>query len=509
MRRLRRIGIYAGTSILYAGIVLAQVTTATLRGRVLDPQGSPIPAATVTVSREDKGFSRSVTTEPDGTFVIGNIPPSTVDVVVSAAGFADERRTGLPLEVGRTTAFDIDLKPGGIQTTMDVSAASGTVDTSRSVVDGVIASGAIDALPLNGRNFLELALLVPGNAPAPNFDPTKSNSVLISSAGQLGRGGNIMIDGADNNDDVVGGPLQNVTQESVQEFQIATNRFTAESGRSASSVINVVTRSGTDQLHGSVSFFARDSAWQGLPATFDRSAGDALPFDRQQIAGSAGGRLTPRTFWFGAMEYRNQDGAVLVGVRDVPTRTISRTFAAAPLDDVLGSGRVDWRPSGANALMIRYAGEHATDTGASSLDRAIGSASQRQSSRNSYNSVVGTWTRVAGPTLVNAATVSFSSFDNAIAPVAACLQDRRRPQSRARRSERQGRRRRRAAATRARRCRVWRPVLVVRSAPVTSVHVRPAADRTDGRSLQPVQRDEHPGRQRQELLWLCERAGAR
>jgi Carboxypeptidase regulatory-like domain len=419
MNRVRRIGLFACTTLLYAGVVLGQVTTATLRGRVLDPQGSPVPAATVTVSREDKAFSRSVTTGPDGTFVVANIPPTAVDVVVSAGGFAEARRRGVMLEVGRTTAIDIELKVGGVQETIDVGATTATVDTSRSVVDAVIGSAAIDALPLNGRNFLELALLVPGNAPAPNFDPTKSNSVLISSAGQLGRGGNIMIDGADNNDDVVGGPLQNVPQDSVQEFQIATNRFTAESGRSAASVINVVTKSGTDQLHGSASLFARDSAWQSLPATFDRSTGDAMPFDREQIAGAAGGRLVPRTFWFGAMEYRNQDGAVLVGVRDVPTRTIHRTFADAPLDDFLGSGRVDWRPSGTNALMLRYSGEHATDTGASSLDRAIGSASQRQTSRNSYNSVVGTWTRVVGPTFVNAATVSFSSFDNAIAPVAA------------------------------------------------------------------------------------------
>ena len=204
----------------------------------------------------------------------------------------------------------------------------------------MIPSSAIEALPLNGRNFLELAFLVPGNSPAPNFDPTKSNSVVVSSAGQIGRGGNVMIDGADNNDDVVGGPLQNVTQEAVQEFQIATNRYTAESGRSASSMINVVTKSGTEQFRGSAALFLRDSSWQGLPATFDRSSGDELPFDRQQIAGSAGGPIVPgEAFWFGAAEYRNQDGAVLVGTRDVPSRTITRGFAAAPLDDFLFSGR--------------------------------------------------------------------------------------------------------------------------------------------------------------------------
>ena len=204
---------------------------------------------------------------------------------------------------------------------------------------------------------------------------------------------------------MVGGPLQNVTQESVQEFQIATNRFTAESGRSASSVINVVTKSGTDRLHGSASFFARDSAWQGLPATFDRSTGDAPPFDREQLAGSAGGPLAAANASGSAQSSTAIRMARCSSARATsPTRTIRRTFAAAPLDDFLGSGRVDWRPSDGDALMVRYAGEQATDTGASTLDRAIGSASQRQRSRNTYNSIVGTWTRVVGPTLVNAAT---------------------------------------------------------------------------------------------------------
>ncbi len=419
MRKVCRLAVVAAVVMVTAVAAWAQVPTATIRGRVQDAQGRPVIAATVTVTAAETGLSREVPVDADGTFVVAGLPPAVVDVRVSAQGFAETRRTGVVLEVGRSVTVDVALAVAGVQERVDVASTAGGVDTTRSVVDAVLSSTAIEALPLNGRNFLELALLVPGNAPAPNFDPTKSNSVVISSAGQLGRGGNIMIDGTDNNDDVVGGPLQNVTQESVQEFQIATNRFSAESGRSASSLINVVTKSGSDQLKGSVALFARDSAWQGLPATFDRSSGDELPFDRQQIAGSAGGALVRgKAFWFGAAEYRNQDGAVLVGERDVASRTIRRTFATAPLDDVLGSGRIDVRPNAADSVMIRYAGEKATDTSASSLDRPIGSATQRQRSENSYQSIVGTWSRVLSPRLLNSATVSISTFDNAIAPLA-------------------------------------------------------------------------------------------
>ena len=303
-----------------------------------------MPSATVTVIGRGTAVSRVVPTGEDGSFVVANLPPIVVDLTVTASGFGDATHGNIVLEVGQAVTIDVSLAVAGVRERVDVAASTTGVDTTRSVVDAVIPSSAIEALPLNGRNFLELAFLVPGNSPAPNFDPTKSNSVVVSSAGQIGRGGNIMIDGADNNDDVVGGPLQNVTQEAVQEFQIATNRYTAESGRSASSVINVVTKSGTDQLRGSAALFLRDSAWQGLPATFDRSSGDELPFDRQQLAGSAGGPIVPgEAFWFGAAEYRNQDGAVLVGTRDVPSRTITRGFAPAPLDDFLFSGRLDWR----------------------------------------------------------------------------------------------------------------------------------------------------------------------
>lgn len=388
-----------------------------IRGRVLDPQRRGVEAR-VQVLQVSTGLERETRADAEGYFAVANIPPGEIELVISAPGFAERRIGGIHLEVGHSAEVDVPLQLSAVREEIAVSGGAGTVDVLGSTVGSVVSAPEIESLPLNGRNFLELAFLTPGSAPAPNFDPTKAQSVIVSSGGQAGRGGNITIDGMDDNDDVVGGPLMNVPQDAVQEFQVATSRFAAEYGRSAGSVINVVTRSGGDAPHGSAAVFLRDRRWQALPELLDRTDTGDPPFDRQQAAFTLGGPLhRQRVFGFGALEVRNQDGGVLVGVRDPAARTIRRTFAPAPLDDLLATFRVDWRAGRADDVMFRYSGQREDDVAASTVERPIGTASQRQRSRNRFHAALGSWTRVLSPRAVNSLSVSYSDFDNRIAPV--------------------------------------------------------------------------------------------
>jgi len=406
--------------VAFAAMARAQdPVTATLRGLVTDPTGAVVSGARVRAVRRATGVVREVVSDAHGGYVITNLAPGDYAVTVEADGLTARSFEHVPLEVGRSRDLDAELSLGGRQEEVTVEAGAPPLSRDRSAVEDVIAARAIENLPLNGRNFLELSFLVPGNAPVANFDPTKTNSVPVSSAGQLGRGGNIVIDGQDNNDDAVGGPLANLPLDAVQEFQIATNRFSAEQGRSGASAISVITRSGGDSFTGAATFFVRDDSLQGVPATYDRRLGEAPPFDREQYALSLGGPLARgKAWWFAAGEYRNQDAVAQVGERDPATKTILRGFAPAPLSDIMAVGRIDLRASSHDDLALRYSFEDADDTGASTLDRAIGSASQRQTSRNRYHMVVGSWVRTLAATTLNTLRASYSDYDNRIDPVA-------------------------------------------------------------------------------------------
>ena len=271
------------------GIASAQQSTsATLSGRVVDPNGAVIVGAQVLVTLKATNNKRDTKTNEEGLFVVTNLGPGEYELSVQHTGFNTAVYSAIVLQVGQIESINVTLEVGQTSDTVTIDGEGSNfgpvVDTSSSVVDRVVSRREIEGLPLNGRNFLELALLVPGNSPAPNFDPTKTNTVLISSAGQLGRGGNVTVDGADNNDDVVGGTLQNISQDAVQEFQIATNRFSAQLGRSGSSVINIVTKSGHQRLArvGVRSTFAIGvckACRRPLTATIHEP-----PFDREQYS---------------------------------------------------------------------------------------------------------------------------------------------------------------------------------------------------------------------------------
>jgi hypothetical protein len=394
--------------------------SATLRGVVQDQNGGLIVGAQVTATHAGTGTTREGQTDDEGLYTFTNLPPGAYNVRVTAKGFA-EATQGVMLPVGQTATADITL--GVAKMTEEVCLHCDVdlvplVDTETSKVDRVIGEREIASLPLNGRNFLELALLTPGNAPAPNFDPTKTNTVVISTAGQVGRGGSVTVDGADTNDDVVGGAVQNISQDAVQEFQMATNRFDARLGRSGSGVANVVTKSGSNEFHGSASAFFRGSLFQGLPATFDRASGEEPPFDREQYSFTLGGPIKKdRAWFFGAFEYRNQDGAVLVGARDTARRTITRSFADAPLNDLLTTERLDWHATDKDHFTFRHSAQREDDVAASTLIRSIGSASQRQASVNRAHSLLANYVRTISPREINEFKFSYSTFFNRTAPV--------------------------------------------------------------------------------------------
>ncbi len=405
-----------------------ELGTGVISGEISDTQSAVVRKAQVIAVNKSTGLERKTVTNASGFFAINNLAPGTYELRVMAEGFSDHV-SQVQLEVGQQASLTVHL---GVQKqqaviTIDDRDSLPLIDTASSVVDGVIDSQQIDNLPLNGRNFLELALLTPGNTIAPNFDPTKQGTVIISSAGQLGRGGNVSIDGMDDNDDVVGGMLLNVPEDAVQEFDVATNRFSAELGRSGSAVVNVVTKSGTNSLHGSASIYARDKSLQAATPVFNPTdlglsapAGQSPQFRREQYSGTLGGPIVRnKAWWFGAFEYRDELGGVLVGARDVATQTINTSFASEPLTDPMGTLRADWKVSGKDTLSLHYSIERLGATGSASFlsGQPIGSASERQDLNNHFQTFQGSWTRVLSPTLLNRASYSFNNFINATVPV--------------------------------------------------------------------------------------------
>ena len=287
---------------LSAVAAFSQATTATIQGVVYDPTGAIVPNAAITITNVETQVSSRWVSGAEGTFTAPFLQPGEYVITAEKPGFKRALRKGITLAVADTTHIEITLEVGAATETVTATAEAPLVKVDTSELGQVIQSKEIDELPLNsqtGRNFTALMTLVPGafrTNPVGLFDAPQGNSSFAVN-GQRDGSNNYMIDGADNNEVLLGIVTTLPPPEALGEFKLQTNAFSAEFGRAGGAVISVTTRSGTNELHGSVYEFLRNSALDAR-GPFDR--GNLPPLRQNEFGATLGGPIRKnRTFLFG------------------------------------------------------------------------------------------------------------------------------------------------------------------------------------------------------------------
>ena len=315
----------------------------------------------VTATRQGTGAFRTATTNDSGDYTITNLPPGKYDITVESANFSKALAKDFELNVGATVTQNFVLKPGSVTATVEVTSEGNPIETTTSELGRNITPAEVQNLPLLNRTFANLSIIAPEARPVGTFDPTKTHVGTVSFSGGDGRQVDVNVDGGDNKDNVVGSMLQNFAYESIQEFQVLQHRWTAESGRSVGGVVNVISKSGTNDIHGSGFFNFRNQSLRAKDF-FEKQTTDPKPkYDREEFGGSIGGRIVKdKLFFFGAIErFRERQNllvnpALLPQIAAIPGVTASPTIPL-PYNDTLLTVKVDHHLSDKQSMFYRYA----------------------------------------------------------------------------------------------------------------------------------------------------------
>jgi Carboxypeptidase regulatory-like domain/TonB dependent receptor len=338
--------------LMMSAAAAAQQTTGTIAGRVLDEQKAAVPGAMVTAKNSSTGFTRSEVSDSEGLYRITGLPVGSYTLSIAISGFQPQSRT-VQVTVSETLTADFDIAIAKVAENVTVTAEAALVDTTSSAVGGVVDTRRVENLPLNGRQFANLAVTIPGVGLGFHSDPTKSTQFSPQINGGNGRNVNYQIDGGDNNDDTVGGLLQLFPLEAIQEFNFLTSRYKAEYGRSNGGVMNIVTKSGTNDYHGSFFELFRDKSMNARTETEKRSGIDKQDYRRNQFGGSVGGPiLKDRAHYFAAAERTNQDTTQSVSTRSLfPAQD---GIFATPYRETLVTGKATANLTPTQYLTLRY-----------------------------------------------------------------------------------------------------------------------------------------------------------
>jgi outer membrane receptor protein involved in Fe transport len=356
-----------------ATLAQSQASSGSIEGTLIDTTGAVVPDAKVTATNLQTGLTRSVTTNSEGLYRLLLLPVGEYNVTIEKQGFSTIKREAVKVQVGQKVPLDIELGAAGASESINVTSEAPIVETTRTQVSATVNDRAVANLPTNGRNFIDFVLLTPGVT-------RDVRTGDISFGGQRGTLNSIQIDGADNNNTFFGQALGRTgsgrapyqfSQDAVQEFQVNSNGYSAEFGRAAGAVINVVTKSGTNEYHGTLFEFYRDKALNAN-TFFNNSLGRPRPaLHVNQFGGNLGGPIVKNNafFFFDYDGQRRRDpvDVILQGSR-VPASDPNFAAQQAALAEIApraqGYPRLfnqdvylakgDWQMTDANRLSARY-----------------------------------------------------------------------------------------------------------------------------------------------------------
>ena len=333
--------------------VVAQAPTGQIDGRVFDPSGAMVPGAAVTITNIETGATRSVTSGVDGLFGFPSLQAGSYRVRCEAKGFRTQEQA-ITVRTGAVITLEMKLEVGQTTEVVQVEALATQISYDRHNIDGVVNKQQIDSLPLNGRSFLQLAQLQPGVSVSPANIGEYNRQFDVNILGAGSESVRITVDGATVNDAVTGGTQQNFSQEVVEEFQVSSNNFDLSTGITAGGAVNVVTRTGTNDFHGSGYFYFRDHNMSAYPS-LQRDPLQPDPFfARRQPGFYLGGPIKKdKLFFFTSYEHTNQRGIFSTEPSD-PLFSAFLSNATEPYNSNQFTERVDYRINDKHSAFLRY-----------------------------------------------------------------------------------------------------------------------------------------------------------
>ena len=388
----------------------AQQTTGNITGRITDDQNAAIPGVTVTGKNTETGFVRTGVTDGEGIYRLTALPVGTYDITAELQGFSKIESKGIVLNVGQTLDIPVTLKVATLSESVEVRGETPMIERTSSSVGGVVDVERMESLPLNGRQFANAAITIPGVGLGFHSDPTKSTQYSPQIAGGNGRNVNYQIDGGDNNDDTVGGLLQLFPLEAIQEFNFVTQRYKAEYGRSNGGVMNIVTKSGTNQMRGSWFTNFRDDSINSQTMTEKINNVSKQPYRRYQYGGSFGGPVIQnRAHFFAAAERTQQDTQQAVTTLGLDP-SLDGVYPT-PSRENLFTGKVSANLTATQFASVRY-GRNTNSQVYAAAPRLV--PENWGDSANTFNSINVNHNWVLGGSKLNEFVFQYADFENTI-----------------------------------------------------------------------------------------------